>query len=337
MKVSSHFRGFTIIELLVVIGITGIIASLLLPAVQSARETARRADCVSRLRQMGLALQSYHQIYHVLPAGFDGGFDLNLDDKRWAWGVSILPFIEQAPLYRKLQPNELSLFSTVFNAQRRRTLQTEVPFYHCPSDDYMRLSDKNRDFSGPPTAPVKGSNASLSAFHLNHLGFRASPSNYVGNFGDFWNPYFAIWTDEELRGNGILGCQSTVSFANITDGLSNTLAVGERDSTRYAAVWCGVEAWNQCTTQGVSMVVGSAHYAINTPATDYAYTCEGGGASGFGSKHWGGANFVFCDGSTHFLSDQMDSRTPVINAPRRDMGVFQRMARYDDGESVELP
>ncbi len=329
--------GLTVVELLVVLAITGLLASLVLPAVNSARESARRTGCLSQLRQVGLALLEYEETYRVFPPGFDGGLDLNLDDKRWGWGAKILPYIDQRPLFEQLRPNELSLFSTVFNSNRRRLLQTEIALYHCPSDKYMRLADVNRDFSGPVTPPTKNSKSSLSSVHLNHLGFRSAPSNYVGNFGDFWKPHYGIWTEEELKGNGVFGCQTSITWSQLTDGLSNTLAIGERDSTRYAAVWCGVEAWNQCTTQGVSMVVGSAFYSINTPATSYAYTCQGGGSTGFGSLHVNGANFVFCDGSTRFISDSIESITPEIGKPSLGIGTFQRLARYNDGEAIVRP
>jgi len=330
--------AFTVVELIVVIGCIGLLAGLLLPAIQNAREAARKVQCGNQLRQITLATLGYQQIYNVLPSGYHGGFEEHLDDKRWGWGVFIMPFMEQANLYNELSISDNSLFTSVYDPARQLLLQKNVSIYNCPSDANQELANRNRDFSGPTSNSSQfNSSATFNALHLNHLGFRAAGSNYVANFGDFWNPYYALWTDDELRGTGIMGCQTSVRFIDITDGLANTLAFGERDHQRLAAVWSGVEAWNQCTAQGVSMVLAAAYKPINAKPTEYPYTCDGGGATGFASKHFSGANFSFCDGSIRFLSEDTESIIPPTRQRvPTEPGVLQRLARINDGSTVPL-
>lgn len=322
-------RGFTLVELLVVIAIIGMLVALLLPAVQSAREASRRTQCKNHLKQLGLALHNYHDVIGVLPPAFPGGFELHLDGKRWGWGTFLLPYLDQAPLYQALNPGRQGLFHVVFDDQQRPLLQTSLAVYLCPSDPSEAVSDRNHDFSGPEEAPR------WAGFHLNHLGFRAATSNYVCNFGAFWRPNYGIWTEAELRGNGIMGCNTACKLTDITDGTSHTFALGERTYVNTAAVWCGVEAWDQCTSFGVPMVSGSAYVKLNQPASYYPYTCDGEGAVGFSSSHRGGANFVMCDGSVRFVSDSIESR----NADQRGrlmlpLGLYQRLAQSDDGLTV---
>lgn len=316
------------VELLVVIATVGILVGLLLPAVQRSREAARLIQCQNNLKQIGLGLHAYHGAYHSLPPGFTGGFEVHKDDKRWGWGTFLLPFIEQQPLYESLDPINQSLFRTVFDNDRRPILQTPVETYLCPSDVGDLIAEARRDFSGPsPPGPIQ------PLWHLNHLGFQSARSNYVGSFGDFWKPNYGLWNMKELRGTGAMGCNSNRRFRDITDGLAHTLAVGERDWFRYAAVWAGVEAWNQCHTQGISMVTASAYYNINLPPTPYPYTCDGRGAAGFGSLHAAGANFLLCDGSVHFISETIDSN-PVVSAGETE-GLFQNLARINDGNTID--
>ena len=272
-------QGFTLIELLVTIAVIAILIALLLPAVQMAREAARRTQCRNNLKQLGLALHNYHDTVGVLPPSHHGGFQAHMDSKRWGWETFLLPYIDQGNLYQQLNPNQNSLFEVVFNDDLHPLLQVSVQTYLCPSDPSQPIADPNRDFTGPTINGV--------AFHFNHVGFKAATSNYVANFGDFWKPFYHLWSETELKGNGAMGMNSARKLTDIRDGSSNTFAASERTYANYAAVWCGVEEWDQCTTLGISMVAGSAYYKLNSIATPYPYTCDGAGASGFGSQHSG--------------------------------------------------
>ncbi|MEZ6059775.1 MAG: DUF1559 domain-containing protein [Planctomycetaceae bacterium] len=318
-------RGFTIVELLTTIAIISVLIGLLLPAVQQAREAARRTQCQNQLRQIGLALHMYHDSVRVLPPAYPGGFQLHLDGKRWGWGTFLLPYLEQAPLYAELDPDHRELFHVVFDNHRRHLLQTVIPTYLCPSDPSEVIADRNHDFTGPTSI------GGAVAFHLNHLGFRGATSNYVANFGSSWRPNYGIWSADELRGNGVMGCNTAVRFVDITDGTSQTFAVGERTYANHASVWCGVEEWDQCSSFGVPMVAGTAYFDLNQPASAYPYTCDGQGAAGFSSSHAGGANFLLCDGSVRFVSDSIESRnSDQIGKSKAPIGLFQRLANARD-------
>ena len=320
-------KAFTLTELLVVIAIILVLLGLFLPAVQSVRESARRLQCQNNLKQVAIGLHNYHDSIRVLPPAYPGGFDPFLDDKRWGWAAFILPYVEQESLYKQIDPVRDGLFHVVFNPDKRSLLETPVSTYLCPSDDSGTRADINRDFSGPASADAR---KSAAMFHLNHLGFRAAKSNYVCNFGAFWRPNYGIWSDMELRGDGVMGCNTRVRLTDISDGTSNTFAIGERSSRNHAAVWAGVEAWNQCTSQGVSMVSGTAYYALNSPASAYPYTCDGVGASGFSSSHPGGANFAMCDGAIRFVSSSIESRNRDRLGKSLKIGLYQRLSSAND-------
>jgi len=320
-------KAFTLTELLVVIAIILVLLGLFLPAVQSVRESARRLQCQNNLKQVAIGLHNYHDSIRVLPPAYPGGFDPFLDDKRWGWAAFILPYVEQESLYKQIDPVRDGLFHVVFNPDKRSLLETPVSTYLCPSDDSGTRADINRDFSGPASADAR---KSAAMFHLNHLGFRAAKSNYVCNFGAFWRPNYGIWSDMELRGDGVMGCNTRVRFTDVSDGTSNTFAIGERSSRNHAAVWAGVEAWNQCTSQGVSMVSGTAYYALNSPASPYPYTCDGVGASGFSSMHPGGANFAMCDGAIRFVSSSIESRNRDRLGKSLKIGLYQRLSSAND-------
>ena len=341
-------RGFTLIEMLVTISVIAILIALLLPAVQQAREAARRSQCTNNLKQIGLALHNYHDLHESFPPGFTGGFEVHKDDKRWGWGTFLLHQLDQAPLYASLAPDTNSLFHVVFNNTLQPLIRTPVSTYYCPSDPGRTLADSNRDFTGPiitvsaSSSPAQSVN--MVSRHLGAPGPKAAASNYVGSFGDFWRPDFGLWSLDDLGGNGVMGCLTSTRIRDITDGTSQTFAVGERTFKNFGAVWVGVEAWNQCSAWGVSMVSGSAYYRLNSAPADFPFTCDGLGAAGFSSQHSGGANFLMCDGSVRFVSEYIESRNidelsvgPVtIGVPVEvpTLGLYQRLARINDGEVV---
>jgi len=190
--------GFTLVELLVVIAIIGILIALLLPAVQAAREAARRTQCNNNLKQMGLAMHTYNDTHGVFPP--DAIFKASGPGcpgpwpplPYWGWGTPLLPFLEQKPLYDFLGPKT----QTVQAATDTNGLQAELSVYLCPSDTLQR-----------------------PAINTNYAG-KYGKSNYV------------------LSASMNECCGYTVRFADFLDGTSNTMVIGERDTVHNtAAIW----------------------------------------------------------------------------------------------------
>ena len=148
-------RGFTLIELLVVIAIIAILVALLLPAVQQAREAARRSQCKSNLKQIGIGLHNYYDTFSVLPPGFvhiHGTGNTNTDKGNWGWGTFILPYMDQSALYEALSPGEPdpavagsdgSLAAAVENPTKRAEMQKKLAAFRCPSDTGPNLASVN--------------------------------------------------------------------------------------------------------------------------------------------------------------------------------------------------
>ncbi len=207
-------NAFTLIELLVVIAIIATLVAILLPAVQQAREAARRSNCKNNLKQIGIALHNYHDTYNTLPPGYVRNVanftSCNGSAYNFSWGMLILPFIEQPALY-----DSLSTFQTmqlaVSDANALSQMQKGISAYRCPSDTAPETNDQ---------IPF-GTNRYLAT------------SNYVGNNDRNGNPSNnSTWPDIIfVIGNsarGVFWQNSRCRFADITDGLSNTIFVGER-------------------------------------------------------------------------------------------------------------
>ncbi|HVC98776.1 MAG TPA: DUF1559 domain-containing protein [Pirellulales bacterium] len=208
---TSPRRGFTIIELLVVIAIIGLVVAIVLPAVQSARESARRTECCNNLKQIGVALHNYVDLHHVFPSGYISAFDAAGTDTGpgWGWAAMLLPELEQFGTYQQIQfglPIEHPL-----NADVR---VTSLPVYLCPSDPSSRRVWQVQTGPPNPTTPI----------------CMVAEANYVGVYGT---------TEPGVDGDGMFFRNSHVTPADVRDGLSQTLAVGERSQLLGFATWTG--------------------------------------------------------------------------------------------------
>ena len=345
LRTQRHQTGFTLIELLVVIAIIAILIALLLPAVQQAREAARRTQCKNNLKQIGLAMHNYHDIHRTFPQGasatwwVEGGVgDTNVDNSReaWGWSAAILPLIDQAPLFEQLGVNDRrldqALASAGGNAAALDLLFPALTAYLCPSDT-----------TGPKLKP---------AMIRNHFDGDGGPSggtwrppatNYIGNIG-----IAAVGIPDDLgdrRPRGVFYNGSKVKIRDITDGTSNTIMVGERDEAGGAGSWIGNRNPDGNGLHGSDYVLGSAWPVINDPVP--AIYRRG---TGFSSRHTGGAQFLMCDGAVRFISENIDhdlqqvSRTTPRTGNTADwnadfvdfnaIGTFQRLALIDDGQTV---
>jgi prepilin-type N-terminal cleavage/methylation domain-containing protein/prepilin-type processing-associated H-X9-DG protein len=311
-------KGFTLIELLVVIAIIAILVALLLPAVQQAREAARRTQCRNNLKQIGLALHNYHDIYNTFPPGYTArnvGRTTPVmaeTGQGYAWSFSILPQIDQSSLTSQIDTNldahdpvNLAIAST-----------TTLNAFLCPTDP------------APPVFDVTDGAGTV---------YTLPTSNYVGILG------YGSVTMNAGDSTGVFFRNSRISFRDITDGTSNTICVGERrhehdfaapapavasHSTWYAAIpgvrrSAGMMMMPNMTEGAGSLVIGH----VGQPAMMGMMAMEStpnqtNHIVHFSSQHAGGVQFLLCDGSVQFLSENVD------------YGLFRNIGERSDGNVI---
>lgn len=316
--------AFTLVEMLVVIAIIGVLIALLLPAVQAAREAARRTQCKNRLKQIGLAMHSYHDAHQVFPPGYisrPGYTSVSPNEEEWGWAVFLLPYMERKPLYGEMSVNDRRLVEMLLATAvapfppPRILVQTPIADFRCPSDRTEELLPaRMRRFDGIGAG----------------TGFEPATSNYVGVSG-LWNRAGA------LKNNGVLYGNSSVSIRDVSgDGTSRTFLVGERHGRCGAAAWCGPRNPFGVSDRGVYFVLGRVSVKLNHPDDVTSDGCR----VGFSSEHAGGGNFLFCDGSVHFIRDNIgfsnagiDVHDPTLTLDRmwaRSLGLYQLLGIIDD-------
>lgn len=353
-NVATRFRkGFTLIELLVVIAIIAILIALLLPAVQQAREAARRTQCKNNLKQLGLALHNYHDVARSFPPGYVTNYT-NWRDTRstgasanregfvatanniadWSWSAMILPYIEQAPAFNQLGVGDRPAGVALTDPAVVAILTSPMPAFRCPSDVGPEVTDGARDVASDTDG--QGTSGSL---------IRTIVSNYVGsNRGHLTGlEVFSRQTSSQL---GLFYPNSKAKIRDITDGTSNVLLVGERawsyQVTRpdngnsikanaragLAIVTRGSADGNRsCNGCGYSDSVGTTgggvnHNNIINGAGNVAHVRT---RASYSSMHIGGAQFLMCDGSVRFISENTSQailRDLAIKNDGRVIGEF---------------
>ena len=332
-----RLRAFTLIELLVVIAIIAVLVALLLPAVQQAREAARRSQCKNNLKQIGLAMQSYHETYKQFPQNFDPawrGYGVS-----WSWLAMSLPFLDQQPLYEQITFNQqfnnevgTVMPSGVSPQQVRRNI---IPGLLCPSNEQPRIRI----------------NQNGGYYQGNGGGPEAAGTDYVGNMGHVWAgwrdcgniPDFPSpdgrfvrgsagtpWIDGNddnpdpngggnIRCNGVFFYRGACTIEMITDGTSNTIGAyedmhwngGQQANFDYNYTWD--TAW--------ASPLGSLGNLRNPVNLQNPAWLQGAGdvrCHSASSRHSGGAQAVMCDGTVRFLSENIDHLTRYNLAVRKD-------------------
>ena len=255
-------KGFTLVELLVVIAIIGILVGLLLPAVQAAREAARRMQCSNNLKQLALACHNYESAYKSFPMAFAPAVapyvrnNVNNNQESWGWGAMLLPFIEQGNLHQQLGVNDYSLKAlianenpNILNTIARPLLETGVPSFQCPSDAGSNgvQVHQNRHFGGGVGTRIAGWG-----------NWRPGKSNYMCNRGTRDQPQRVNDTHGMFMENG------AKRFGEITDGTSNTFLIGERDSLiGRGGTWCGTRNPRGAFARGIYYITANVRPKLN--------------------------------------------------------------------------
>jgi prepilin-type N-terminal cleavage/methylation domain-containing protein/prepilin-type processing-associated H-X9-DG protein len=333
----SHrrLRGFTLVELLVVIAIIGLLIALLLPAVQAARESARRTQCTNNLKQVGLGLQNYHSANKNFPPGVDGNNTAPNTNPNYmfGWAALILPYMEQDQVYEQFQkdPGPPAEKQTLLSLKQTFSVnplitKTIITTFLCPSDAPSGISglNDNRAFVGTGVP--------------NPQPWIVAKSNYPGNGGHAGGS--GLFENAIVR-QGTLPNAKRVSVFDILDGTSNTLAAGERCTSGpkkdtagnpvlgLAAIWLGTAnpqpaAPNDHT--GNDALWGFTQYQMQTGDSQTG-TIEPDFA--FSSLHPGGANFLLCDGSVRFIRETISFA--FADPPTTSYG---RLGHRKDGQPI---
>jgi prepilin-type N-terminal cleavage/methylation domain-containing protein/prepilin-type processing-associated H-X9-DG protein len=357
------FRGsaFTLIELLVVIAIIAILIGLLLPAVQKVREAAARIKCTNNLKQMGLAMHTYHDTYDGFPKGNTGSWG----NDHGSWMFLTLPYMEQDNLFRQVTsvvgPGGIGYNDPRWDMQlavTAKVLPKLLPYGRCPSDPFDTTNPMFSSYIGSQGPQCNDGSCSprVDPFNVNcngrtgtfagnppvpqpitpptHPGY--GPSAAWGNTHDA-----SLCRGIMCRGDGPGG--PLIRMADVIDGLSNTIMLGEglveqMEFQRFGNSW-GWAGYNSVsqgqTIQPINWPIDGKK--VGTTWSDCNSSCTALGVNpanciwnwhvtwGFKSNHPGGANFCFGDGSVHFVRQTIDMRT------------YQYLGCRDDGQVVQLP
>jgi prepilin-type N-terminal cleavage/methylation domain-containing protein/prepilin-type processing-associated H-X9-DG protein len=305
--------AFTLVELLVVIAIIGVLVALLLPAVQAARESARRAQCLNNFKQTGDAMHNYLAARKVFPPGtnmWTQGVACSVPpDKKapsfisFSWGAFILPYLEQVPVYQQLDFTEVPENNYARGANYKAAA-SKIDVYLCPSDT------QGFELVGCCSDNTNASLESEDMGKTNMAGIADSK-----NWMCLWDDWPSGWATP--YGDGVLYQHSKVSPAHITDGTSNTLMVGEvigYEQGSHSAYWW--TSWNVLDT------INGINLPLRVPPRGLFEQPE----TGFASYHIGGAHFLFCDGSATFINDTIDQKVLTALTTRNgdDIADFPR-------------
>lgn len=285
-------RGFTLVELLVVIAIIGVLIALLLPAVQKARESARRKQCTNNMKQLGLAVQNYASVKRTLPSS-EGWSDEGRSG--FGWILKSLPYAEQQAIYDQFKPYFNRIMYNVstaaedglLNVNCRNALKTPLPIFRCTSDQ-----------ESPLTSTIQFQIGRNSPYEV-------AVTSYKGVAGT------GIACRLTAECDGVLWCDTyrrPIKFSAISDGTSHTMMIGEDmpSQNQHSAAYYG--NGDYCSTvplilEEANNLTAMFNIIYNPPKTD-----KWKEVMTFRSTHPGGAQFCMVDGSVHFMNDTIDNK-----------------------------
>lgn len=322
-SLTTRRKGFTLVELLVVIAIIGILIALLLPAVQAAREAARRSECTNKLKQIGLACHNHHDVFKFFPSGGDtwSGYTYKngkpdiAPNQRAGWGLQILPFLEQQAVWAGSGAKDLDEDGVISDMERFIfTRGTGLSAFVCPSrrtakpkkagEWYPDFPDGDRDFAQTDYAGNSYDRGD------NWLGGEGAPTHSEGDGMIF---YTGSHDDREL--------EWTANMAMCRDGTSNVFLIGEK-------AWDPNCLTNTCGDDNEGYTAGwdpdTMRHTGFEPQPDSARLRTGSGDSRFGSAHPGIVNMLMVDGSVQAISQTIDLTT------------WRRLGHRDDGKPVSF-
>jgi len=328
--------AFTLVELLVVIAIIGILVALLLPAIQAAREAARRTQCVNNLKQLGIALHNYHDTHKIFPPGglwsctapwttpipaqcTAPNFTAPPQVFRGSTFVHLLPYVEQQSLYDAVDFKTGNVHDQ--NVSGLPLRQHIIPAYVCPSDTNSGLFANDRavgNYAGSEGNQSKGNSGPTGCNGCTDgsvFGALNTACNLPGALGLVRGVFYRE------------GHNWVCSMRDITDGLSSTIMMGEvrRDcSTHVQAGWANSNNQSGMTTTAIPLNYDSCD-KVNNGIPDCWRSCNWNTAFGFKSLHPGGAHFVLGDASTRFFNQNIEWCT------------YQKLGHKSDGEPVSVP
>jgi prepilin-type N-terminal cleavage/methylation domain-containing protein len=297
-------RAFSLIELLVVIAVIGVLIALLLPAVQQAREAARRSQCRNNLKQLGLALHNYVSTNGQFPAGVQVGFDESRTFT-WSWQFHILPFLDQLPLY-----NSINWEKGITAVAQSGLLANAPSAYRCPSDPNASLSYEQSD------GLFQGKWGLTSYLGVSGMGVVQGGANSAIS-----SPKTCYEWERKLHvgtRSGVLYDNSYTTMADIKDGTANTLLCGERGLPANAEYgwWTGPGNAGTCP-------IGWRDVVLSSTAGLHAASGGDANAMHWWSLHSGGADFLMSDGAVRFIGYEIK---PTM---------FNSLADVNDGTVVE--
>jgi len=307
---SVRAAGFTLVELLVVMAIIGVLVAMLLPAVQSARESARRTSCINNLRQIGTAVHLYHNAHNAFPPGGVSPGPCCWRESYTCWTIQLLPFLEQRALY-----DQYSQLETNESRANRIVRETFVPVYSCPSDIQRQSKIK------PDSGPAREMQALYMPGSYRGVGGRSD-----GSSGWWDNNPRHLKLPKRWRGvfHVVDAHLSPETAGAVTDGLSNTIMVGEYSTRPSRSI--GLEVGGLSRRTFWAYTYGSYNRSDAVPESrtllgDYDRCTTIGGQGDFepcnrawGSFHPGVLNFLVCDGSVQTFSLAIDMKRFVESA-----------------------
>ncbi len=316
-------RGFTLIELLVVIAIIAVLIALLLPAVQQAREAARRSQCNNNLKQIGLALHNYHDVFNTMPIGFRNAIGSPGNDWGQSWWVGVLPYLDQAPLYNR--------------------------WIHVGNNPGYVNANNMTAASGVKIAPSLCPSSPMGEYEATpHNGpYNCPVAHYTGVSGTFPDPVDTARNAAAESGTygrgGVLFFNSRIRFGDVTDGLTNQILVGEQSD------WCvetatgqkriAISSWPHGMFMGAPGGGGWRQFNTTTvrwrpnykqaegghnfnPCTTTGVCGNSGNNNPIQSAHVGGVHVLLGDGSVRFISENLHLPTWIGLATRDDGAVI---------------